>query len=455
MVIAKSEKYYYIKISFIVSFNLFVFVYILDSIQMNINKQFRALDESDPRTKGANEICMEIDGNTKFDLFKLKDENVNLGKDIEFKFCENVIGVSSSCIYNYKSTIIKLAETIEGKKKNKNKIEVTNSKTKSERKVMMYLAAGDQCLNDTTKNYKINIELICSNETLKILEGENSFDPKFDCEYKLKASSKYACGEDNKYTEFDTTWRIIIGIIGFISGIMTGIFGYNQVNIGIFLVCTLGSVLLAIFILELFGASGIVVTIIVVVIFLIGGVALFYFFIKKKKYLKYYMFLIGGICGYVIGQFLYNLFFALINSSNQKLIRIIIIVFCIIVGVILGIFLPKYTCIVGTSIIGAYILMRGISFFLYGKAEYINERKLYDLANSGNYEKIAEMILSIFLIYPAMLIVFIVVFIIVQIKINPNWKDVDDYKDLDKEFIEKPNDLPDFKLSEYGETPES
>ena len=98
--------------------------------------------------------------------------------------------------------------------------------------------------------------------------------------------------------------------------------------------------------------------------------------------------------------------------------------------------------------------MRGLSFFLYGKVDYIDEEKLYDFARTGNYEKIADMIVSTFLIYPAILIVLIVVFIIVQIKINPNWKDVDDYKDLNNKFIEKPSDLPDFKLSDYGETEE-
>ena len=454
MAIIKSEKYNYIKISVIVAFNLFAFIYILDSIQININNKVRALSDDDIRTKGANEVCMEIDDNTKFDLFGLKDENVPLGDNIEFKFCKNVEKASSSCIYTKDSKIIKLAETIEGKKKNKNKIEVYNSENESKRKVIMYLAAGDQCLKDNNKNYKIDVELLCNKtETFEIIDGGN-FNPEEDCYFKLVANTKFACGDDDAYIKLDAFGRIIVGIGAVIVGVMTGIFGYNQVNIGIFLVCTLGSLLLAALIIIIFDVSNLIVSIIIAVIFFIGGLLLFFFFIKKKQYLKFYMFLIGGLCGYPIGNIIYNLFFAIIDSSKQKLIHIIIVVLCIIIGVILGIFLPKETCIVGTSIMGAFFLMRGIAFFLYGKVDYIDEHKLYDLANSGNYEKISEMIWGPFLMYPAILIVFIVVFIIVQVKINPKWKDIDDYKLLDKDYYEKPSDLPDFKLSEYGETAE-
>ena len=51
-----------------------------------------------------------------------------------------------------------------------------------------------------------------------------------------------------------------------------------------------------------------------------------------------------------------------------------------------------------------------------------------------------------FLIYPSLLIVFVVVTIIVQFKLNPKWRDVEDYKLLEKDF-DKPLDLPDFKLA--------
>ena len=89
--------------------------------------------------------------------------------------------------------------------------------------------------------------------------------------------------------------------------------------------------------------------------------------------------------------------------------------------------------------------------FLAGKVDFLDEQKLYDLAHYGNYDKIAEMIWGIFLIYPAMWFVFSVITIIIQIKINPNWKDVDNYKDLDKEFGNEPKDLPKFLMEKETE----
>ena len=454
MGIFKSEKYNHLKTYAIATFSLMAIFYLIDMIQMSTKKSIRNLADSDSRSTGPNEICMEIDGNTKFDLFGLKNVNPDLGENIELKFCQNVEKHSSSCIYKRNDTVIvKLAETINGKEKNKNKVKVSNSKTESNRKVTMYLAAGDPFVKDKKKRYEIEIILYClRNETFEIIEKK--FNPEETNELKLSAYTEFACGENDAYLELDKAERIIAGIICTIGGLMTGILGYNQVKIGIFLVCTMGGLLLAGVIILVFSISKLAIIIVMLVLFLLAGIGLFIFFIKKNEYLKFYMLLIGGLCGYPIAQTVYKVCFAIIDTEYQKLIQIIIIVVFIIIGVIIGFIVPKYTCIVGTSIIGAFAVMRALSFFLYGKVDYIDEEKLYDFARTGNYEKVADMIVSTFLIYPAILIVLIIVFIIVQIKINPNWKDVDDYKDLNNKFIEKPNDLPDFKLSDYGETEE-
>ena len=49
-----------------------------------------------------------------------------------------------------------------------------------------------------------------------------------------------------------------------------------------------------------------------------------------------------------------------------------------------------------------------------------------------------------------MLVIFIVVTIIVQFKLNPKWRDVEDYKLLEKDF-DKPIELPDFKMNKDDE----
>ena len=441
------KKSYNFKILFFAIINILAILYIIDSITINLNEKNHLIRELDEREKGPNEICMEFDGNTKYDLFKLGKEIFNLSDNkVQLKFCHN-INNNSSCIYKNNEKTIRLAGNIKGEKHNKNKIEVNNK----EKRVNISLAAGDDCQNG--QKYKIKIELYC-NEKAEKLENinETKFKPDERCDLILAAESKYACGEDDAYIELEEFERIIAGIVAIIIGLIIGIFGYNQIKIGMFIVCSFGSVVLAGLIAVLFDITDSIILIVIGLVFLIGGIALFVFFKKKKKYIKYYMLLIGGLCGYPIGYLIYNLFFSIIDTDKQKLLHIIIIVLSIILGVILGIFFPKHTCIIGTSVIGAYLIMRGIGFLLYGKIDFIDEQKLYDLAHSGNYEKIADMVWSEFLIYPAILIFGIIVFIIVQIKINPKWKDFDSYKDYsDSEQVDDSPGEADFKLMDRPE----
>ena len=159
------------------------------------------------------------------------------------------------------------------------------------------------------------------------------------------------------------------------------------------------------------------------------------------------MALVGGVAGYALSTAIINIIISLFNTEHQKLIRIIVCVVLIITGILLGIFVTKGTFIVGTSVIGSYSLMRAFSFFLDKVVPFISEVKIYELATHGNYDKIEEMVLGLFLIYPGMLIVFIVVTIVAQFKLNPKWRDVEDYKLLEKDF-DKPLELPEFKIQD-------
>ena len=198
------------------------------------------------------------------------------------------------------------------------------------------------------------------------------------------------------------------------------------------------------------------VIIIIIIIFLLLAIGFSIIVTKnKKKFMRIYTLLIGGACGYGIGDLIVTLFIAIINTEYQKLIRYIIIIVIIIIGCVIGFFLYKYIIIIGTSIIGSYSLMRGISFFLINQVYFIDEVTISILAYSENYEKIQNMIWGIYLIYPGMLIVFIITSIIVQIKLNPNWKDLN-YKELD-ENTETPKVEQNFLLmdNEEGETEKS
>ena len=420
--------------------NIIFSLYIIPSF--NYGNALRQLEE-DPRTKGVNEIWMEIDGNNLYDLKDLEEKTYNITENIFLRFCKNIDGEDSSCIYKAENKKIKLAGDIKGQEGNNNKFEIENND-----KVKLYLSAGEKNAN-IDKNYLVNVEIEC-NATINdfILKEKPNFDINNDHILNIKGISKHACVIKDKYgKDIGLIGRIIVGVVLLGVGVYVGIFGYRGRKIGIFLVCISGLVFGSLIILNLFDVTNLVIKIIVMVVFGLVGVGLSIFFVYKQKFLKFYMILVGGITGYILSITINDLFISLIDTEHQKIIRIVIIVVFIVIGVICGIFLTKGTFIVGTSIIGSYCLMRALSFFLYDVVPFVDELKIYDLAKHGNYEKISEMVVGLFLIYPSLLLVFIVVTIIVQIKLNPKWRDVEDYKLLEKNF-DKPAELPMFKSNE-------
>ena len=440
---------------------ILAFIYYIDSNKINFtkNKIFKRIlsGKDDPRLDKPNENCMQIDDNSLFDLFPLENVDVNItgyDKEIIFQFCKNIEGEDSSCIYKKdNSEPIRLSGDIDGESDNKNKVKVENPDDESKRSVTLFLAAGDR-FNNTNERYKITIFLKCNNSVAFNMINDDGFDPERTNDLYFIAESKYACGDHDAYGEFGKAGRIIAGIIFIISGFLVGILGYKIRKVGILIICCSLSLILSIIIISLCDITKTAIEIVIIVIFLIGGIALSILFVKKgDDLLRYYMIIIGGVCGYPLGELIYNLFFAIIDTSKQEMIRIIIIVSFIVVGVVLGFIWPKYTCIAGTSIIGAYAIMRSLGFFLYGKVDYIQEQKLYDLAHSGNYEMIADMIWGEYLMYPGILIAFIIIFIIVQMKITPDWLEAG-YKGLDKFTGDSPELQEDFKLNSYADTRE-
>ena len=425
-----------------IAINIFTFLYLIHTIQGNFEQsKIRKLEVD--RTKGANEMCMDIEENSLFDLTKLKDEGRKLTNNIRINLCKDIDDMKSQMIYegNDNKTKIRLAGSIHGEENSKNKIQATDSDDETKRIVNMYLAAGDTCKGD--EKYQVEIELLCNSSTLLNFK-QFDFVPGETCNIKIEGSSSEACGIHNKYWLDMEGLRIISGIVLLVGGIFLSIFGYNWLNIAIFLVCISGGLATGFYVILLFGIEKIWIFVVIIIIFLIIGILLAIFFTYKKENKKYYMLLIGGLCGFAIGVVLNNSIITLINTSKQGLIRIIIITILVIIGIILGYFLPKGICILGTSFIGSYGMMRGISMFLYKQVEFLNELKIIDLASTYNFDKIMELMSGWFYIYPIMLIIFTVATIIIQIKINPKYNDIDNYKDLDSAFDSTGN-LPNFK----------
>ena len=424
-----------LKLCFIL--NIIFYLSLINSINSNhheisfFTNNYFSFQESNATdlTSGPNENCILIMDSTLYDLTELSNEKRILKNEshiITLQFCKN-IGNKSSVIYTGEdSKIIRLAGDINGEEKNKNKVKYNSI----ENAIELHLAKGDKCLNDSSQNYSFVIKLHCNVKEYKFI-GINDYNPNYTCNFEMKAYSKYACGNKDVFvkSEFLKSYRIYLGIGFCIIGLIIGILGYRNLNIGIILVCVISCpIALKYLIYDLFDINDKVALYVIFVIGLIIGGVIAYLLTRRKKYRKIYMCIIGGIFGYLIGTFLYDVLFTLIETSSQKLIYYLILVIFTIGGVISGIFFAKITCIIGTSTLGGYSFMRGISLFLLNVVEYFDETKIFIYAKTGNYEKIGEMIGAKFYIYPAIWIVFTIIFILIQSKINPKINDIDDYK---------------------------
>lgn len=421
------------KLIFFIAVTSLSFFYLLNLSMIKQAKSLRKLSE-DIRSEGPNEICMEIYNNDLFTLFPLEKIETKVNNDkIHLKFCENIDDTGSSVIYKDGNKTTRLAGSIYGEEKNKNKIEVIYDKDdETKNQVKLYLAYGD---NFGNSRYKVNIVLNCKKDVEFNCTETSDFDINKE-ELNIVADSKYACGERDTYSSMLEKNYIPAGIILIGAGGFLGLLGYKKKEICIYLVCVAGGLYLFKFLDDLFDlySEYFIISIVIIIFLFILSLVIAIIIYKKRRFFKYYVQLIGGLLGYSIGFLINSTIILVINTSYQKVIQIIVYVVLIIAGVIIGRFADKISYIIGTSIIGSYGLMRGISLYLKEKVPYLNEQKIYDLAHSGNFEKIGEIFSGWFYIYPAMLLVFTVICIIVQYNINPSFDDIDDYKLLEPEY---------------------
>ena len=423
--------------------NIIAILFVINSFKIT-KAPIRRLDDDDIRKTKPNQICMEIQGKSLYNFFELSKINTTFENDdggsIQLQFCENIDGYDSTCIYKNGDKVIKLAGSFEGEDGNYNRILITEYDNEK-KNAYIYLAAGEKC---NSGNYKVNIQLKCDEKEVFKLDKDILSFKESECNIHLTGISKLACGED-KYFDYARYGNLPVGIIVIVVGLTIGVLGYKQLHLAIYIVFIGSGVILFSIICDLLSIESLGPTLAVFFICIIVSIILAIVFVKKKESLfKYFMFIISGICGYALGELLFGLVLSKIDTKHQMLIRYICIIAFIVIGIVVGICFPKYVYIIGTSIIGSYFAMRGISIIFHKENPYIDERKLYDLANTNNFDMITEMTSKWFILYPIILVILSAITITVQIKLNPNWKEMN-YKDLD-ESIRQPDVVSDFML---------
>ena len=227
-------------------------------------------------------------------------------------------------------------------------------------------------------------------------------------------SSVEACVKVDFYFifKFVQDYKVIFIILLMLFGILNCGFGRRFSRFTAFFLCLFILTVLVLVLSQYILPSGCKEWIIWVMLgvgILLGIVAGFFAF----KYHEGSMaFLTGGIGGFILGEFLFNLFGNKI-PINGIAANIIVVVVSIIVLIAIAFFFKKFIVIFGTSLIGSYCFIRGISLFA---GHFPDEITIIDLQTGGETEQLKELLTWQVYVYLASIAVATIISMIIQYK---------------------------------------
>ena len=325
-----------------------------------------------------------------------------LGK-LRFNICKDLPNEKSTMIFEPEATTtslltaennetkqIKLAGSIDGGEngsKNEWKEIDEDDGTKG---VKIRLSEGDVCNGNT--HHVTYLRIICDDKAKDDLFTNDLNFSRFnerDCVHYIESRSIYGCALNDWYLlrRLVNEYNYIFSTLLILVGLFLLLFGKKfqtptVIIVGGVLVCYLVTVIILNFIPGLIQTEG-HLCILFAVGFILGGV-LGYCIKEKVKILSVLM---GAFAGYTVGEFIYQ-FIAGFITSNPIVLYWVVIVICIILGGLIGYWLFNTAIIFGTSIIGGYVAMRGVTF-IFGN--YMDESEFVDLAKNGETEQLKDI----------------------------------------------------------------
>ena len=293
--------------------------------------------------------------------------------------------------------------------------------------------------------HSLKYRLICNKDMDKkefnVVEGTSiTKNDQGGFDVVLVIESKEACVKVDFYFifKFIQDYKALFVILLMVFGLFNCILGKRLGKYTAFLLCVFLITILVLVFSQYVLPSGCNEWIIWVM-FAVGiilGCTAGYFTFKYEKYVL--ALVIGGVSGFFIGQFLYNLFGNQIPLKvNGIVINIIFVVISIVVMIIIAKieFFHKFIVIFATSFIGAYCFIRGISLFAGG---FPDEIKIMDLRGKGETEQLSDLLTWKVYVYLAAMVITTVLAIIAQYKFFKDEKDDDGDSDKkDKNLVVK------------------
>lgn len=217
--------------------------------------------------------------------------------------------------------------------------------------------------------------------------------------------------------EFINNYSYIFASLLVAFGIFNCIFGNKFADYTCFILTLFGCTIFVLFFAQFILPPGCAKWIIWVILVLgiIIGCSVGY--IVFKNYEKVLAFLVGGIGGVILGQFLFSMFGNLI-PWNSILVNVLFVIICVIVAILLAFWLNTAIVIGATSFIGSYAFIRGLSLFF---GSFPSEFTIIDLKNRGETDQIAQLLTWKVYMYLAAIVICTGLSIFVQIVINKKY----------------------------------
>ena len=342
--------------------------------------------------------------------YETKDSD---GNKVFYNFCQNTKKSDTSTVVKIvdNDKIVRLAGSIEGEGDKKNKWTQVGEK-EDPKGIEIELVPGDEC--KTGSYHQTTIKIKCDSEVENM--DDISFSSSDDgCLHTLEFSSVYGCTLRSNYLflRLLKAHKIIFCVLFVLLGLIICFFGQVYLKFAIIILCGLLACYgICTAILNFFPdliRDEFVLLIWLIVFFVIGSVIGFYI----KDSTKIIVAILGGFIGYLCSNFLYQIVQNYYDELDQKILYFICIGVCILIGAVLGYCLSDYIIILATAVLGAYLIIRGISF-VFG--HYLDEEYLIDLIKNKEWEQLRSIKDIWTLAYLGVWIVLSVAGIIVQCK---------------------------------------
>ena len=412
-------------------FKPFVSVPLISKPQIEEERQISvfATENNEPKVKKAVK-CLFLNGFDVFDISGLTHKtthketlNITRGNqtcecDIYFNFCYN-LKKESGITQDNKQAYMKVGNEpniiIGGDIKDGNEWKVIEKEavngTKEKWIEIKVKKEGD---NSLTYKLKCNDDKSGKGKYKFIKEESSIRNNSGVYNVTLTMESYDACVKVSFYFIFNfiNEHYVIFGIILIAFGLFNCLLGNKFARVTSLILCIFIITILVLVFSQFVLPSGCadwIIIVMLVVGLILGTVAGIFAFRHHKTVIA---FLVGGICGFFLGQFLYSLFGNRI-PVNGIVMNIVFVLVSIGILILITFKLKKEIVIIGTSFIGAYIFIRGISLLA---GHFPDEFTIADLVNNGEYEQVKDLLTWHVYVYLTFIVIITILSAIFQFK---------------------------------------